>query len=126
MSLLRRAPVRRENLLHDFALQAVRETSAGLRQEAGNLTIDFASALGLERFCQTASQSLELSANAVSDWRRAIAAQAEIFAVRSVGHRTISSLTMTSYEICSSAIFEQPTSSQENRGLTKDVVSAYG
>jgi hypothetical protein len=45
-----------------------------LRQEAGNLTIDFASALGLERKAHTASQSLELGADAVCDWRRAIAA----------------------------------------------------
>jgi hypothetical protein len=45
-----------------------------LRQEAGNLTVDFLSALGLEREAQTASQSLELGADPVCDWRRAIAA----------------------------------------------------
>ena len=45
--LLRQAPVRRENLLHGLALQAVRERSAGLRQEAG--------------------QSLELGVDAVCD-----------------------------------------------------------
>jgi hypothetical protein len=39
-----------------------------------NLTVDFASALGLERKAQTASQSSELSADAVCDWRRPIAA----------------------------------------------------
>jgi hypothetical protein len=72
--LLRQAPVRRENLLHDFAIQAVRETSAGLRQEAGNLPVDVPPALGLERVGQTASRSLEPGADAVYDWRRAIAA----------------------------------------------------
>ena len=76
--LLRQAPVRRENLLHDLALQVVRETSAGLRQEVDDLPVDVPPALGLERVGQTASQSLELGADAVCDWRRAIAAWAEI------------------------------------------------
>ena len=57
MPLLRQAPVRRENLLHDFALHAVRETSAGLRQETGNLPVDLAPAVGLERVGQTARES---------------------------------------------------------------------
>jgi hypothetical protein len=71
MPLLRQAPVGRENRLHDLALQAVRETSAGLRQEAGNLPVDLAPAPGLERAGQTASQSLELGADPVCDGRRA-------------------------------------------------------
>jgi hypothetical protein len=69
--LLRQAPVRRENLSKDFALHAVQ--SAGLRQEAGNLTIDFRAAWCLERVNQMASRSLEPGADAVCDWRRAIA-----------------------------------------------------
>jgi hypothetical protein len=72
--LLRQAPVRSENLLHDFALQAVSETSTGLRQEAANLPVDLTPALRLESVAQTAGQSLEPGADAVCDWRRAIAA----------------------------------------------------
>jgi hypothetical protein len=98
--LLRQAPVRREKLLHDFALHAVRETSAGARQEAGNLPIDLAPALGLERVGQTESQSLELGADARCDWRCATAAWAEISDVRNAGHWTnLATLTVAPYEI---------------------------
>ena len=60
--LLRQAPVRGENLPKDFALHAVRQTSAGLRQEPGSLPVDFRPARCLDRIGQTASQSLELGA----------------------------------------------------------------
>jgi len=46
MALLRHAPVGREDLPHDFALQTVRESSAGLRQEASNLPVERPPALG--------------------------------------------------------------------------------
>ena len=57
---------------------------------------------------------LELGADAVCDWRRAIPALAEIFAVSDVGHRSTSSLTMALYEISSSAIVKQALWWQEN------------
>jgi len=44
-----------------------------LREEPGNFTVDFASALGLAQ-AQTASKPLELGADAVCDWRGTIAA----------------------------------------------------
>jgi hypothetical protein len=72
--LPRRAPVGRENLPLDFALQAVGEMSPGARQEAGDLPVDLLPALPLERVDQTPSHSPELRADIVCDRRRAVAA----------------------------------------------------
>ena len=54
----------------------------GLRQETGNLPVDLAPAVGLERVGQTAREFPDLRADALCDWRRAIAAGTEISAVR--------------------------------------------
>src|SRR5271165_2037496 len=86
--LLRQAPVGPQNLSHDFALEAVRQTSAGLRQKAGDRPVDLPPAPGLGPIDQTPSQDLEPGGDAVCDWRGAIAAWAEIFAVGRAGHGT--------------------------------------
>ena len=40
--LLRRAPIGAQRLLHHFALPAVRDASAGAREEAANLPVELA------------------------------------------------------------------------------------
>ena len=60
----------------------------GLRHEPGDFPVDLPLAPGLEGVGQTAAKSLELGADAVCNWRRAIPAMAEIFAVHRIAHRT--------------------------------------
>jgi hypothetical protein len=70
--------------VQDLALQAVCETPAGLRQEAGDRPVGLLPALGVWRLRQTADWSPE----PVRDRRRASAEETEIPAVRCAGHWT--------------------------------------
>jgi hypothetical protein len=84
--LLWQAPVGRQRLLHNFALHAVRDASAGAVDDAGNLPVDLPLALPSEGVGQSSREPRQLCAEAICDSRRAIAAYGEISAVGDVFH----------------------------------------
>jgi hypothetical protein len=107
-------------------LQAIRETSAGLRQEAGNHPVDVPPALSLKRVGQTASHSLELAPTpfATGAARSPHGPKSPLWVALAIGSTL--SLTMASFEIFSSAMLQVDGCWRKSPDLTKDVVSAYG